>query len=90
LFLVLCLGVAANAVAYTRIISTAVGNKAAHWASLPINYFINRQGSNQIDNDSELLAVHAAFQAWADVQTANIRFDYRGTSAVTTGGGDAE
>jgi hypothetical protein len=87
LVLVFCLTVAANAVAYSRIVSSS-GN-GAHWASMPINYFINLDGSPQINNDSEFAAVHAAFQTWANVSTANVRFNYGGPAVISTGAGDA-
>lgn len=85
----LCLVVVANALGYTRIIGTSFPNAAAHWASMPIHYFISQQGSNQINNDSEFLAVHAAFQAWASVPTANVRFNYLGPAAINTVGQDS-
>lgn len=87
----LCLGIAANAVAYTRILSASTG-VGAHWPSMstaPINYFINQQGSDQINNDSEFLAVHAAFQTWANVPTANVRFNYLGPAVISAGSADS-
>jgi hypothetical protein len=86
LFLALGLGITANAVAYTRIVSST--GTGAHWASMPINYFINLEGSPQINNDSEFAAVHAAFQTWANVPSANIRFNYGGAAVIDTGAGD--
>jgi hypothetical protein len=83
-----CLGIAANAVAYTRILSSSTG-VGAHWASMPIHYFINHQGSSQINNESEFHAVHAAFQTWANVPTANVRFNYLGPAVLTAGAGDS-
>src|SRR6185295_2028114 len=83
----LCLGIAANAVGYTRILSSSSG-VVAHWVSMFINYFINQQGSSQINNDSEFLAVHAAFQTWANVPIANVRFNYLGPAVITAGAGD--
>ena len=55
---------------------------------MPINYFISQAGSSQINNDSEFLAVHAAFQAWANVPTANVRFNYVGPAVLTAGASD--
>ena len=83
----LCLGIVVNAVAYTRILSSSTGI-AAYWPSMPIHYFINQQGSSQINNDSEFLAVHAAFQSWANVPTANVRFNYLGPAVITAGVND--
>jgi len=62
---------------------------AAHWPSMPINYFISQKGSDQINNGSEFLAVHAAFQTWANVPTANVRVNYMGPAVITAGGSDS-
>src|SRR5204862_184031 len=43
---------------------------------------------NQINNDSEFLAVHAAFQTWTNVPTANVRFNYLGPAVITAAAGD--
>jgi hypothetical protein len=83
----LCLGIVVNAVAYTRIVSSSTG-VGAHWPSMPINYWINQQGSSQIANDSEFFATHAAFQSWANVATANVRFNYMGPAVITAGASD--
>ncbi len=87
LVLSLCLGVVAPAIAYTRILSPSTG-VAAHWASMPISYFISQDGSDQILNNSEFLAVQAAFQTWAAVPTANVGFNYLGPAPVNVGVSD--
>ncbi len=77
---------AASAAAYTRI--TAVDGRATRWASMPVSYWINVRGFSQIPNGSEFSAVRAAFQTWQDVPTADIVFDYKGTTPVQTVGRD--
>lgn len=58
------------------------------WSAMPIPYWINDRGSSQIANGSEFTAVRAAFQTWQNIPTADIRFDYKGTTPVRTAGRD--
>ena len=57
-------------------------------ASMPVCYWINVRGLSQIPNGSEFNAVQAAFQTWQDVPTADIQFDYKGTTQCETVGRD--
>ena len=72
--------------AYTRITNSA--GQFPKWLSVPVSYWINENGSSQILNGSEFLAVQAAFQTWQNVPTANIQFTYKGTTPVSTVGYD--
>jgi hypothetical protein len=75
-----------SACAYTRI--TNVLGLMPKWPSMPVSYWINAQGSPQIQNGSDFAAVQAAFQTWQNVPTANIQFNYKGTTPVATAGFD--
>ena len=55
---------------------------------MPVSYWIGESGLSQISNGSEFQAVHAAFQTWQNVQTADVRFVYRGTTSARTVGRD--
>lgn len=70
----------ASAAAYTRI--TLSGGQSPKWQTMPISYYINEQGLSQISNGSEFRAVRAAFQTWQNVQTADVRFNDRGTTPL--------
>jgi hypothetical protein len=86
LSIVLILACSVSAAAYTRI--TASNGVAPKWSSLPIPYWINERGYAAITNGSELNAVHASFQAWENVPTAAVQFQYRGTTPARTVGHD--
>jgi hypothetical protein len=55
---------------------------------MPVSYVINQQGSSQIRNDSEFVAVHAAFRTWTKVASADVRFNYLGPTPNTVGEAD--
>jgi hypothetical protein len=55
---------------------------------MPIPYWINAQGLSQIHNGSEFHAVHESFRTWQNAGSAEILFEYRGTTAVRTLGLD--
>jgi hypothetical protein len=55
---------------------------------MPVPYWIIEKGLPQIANGSEFAAVHASFQTWEDVATADVRFEYRGTTAASGVGRD--
>src|SRR5262245_49629780 len=56
---------------------------------MPVGFWISEFGSSQIPNGSEFNAVRAAFQAWQDIPSANIRLDYKGTAPVRAVGLDS-
>ncbi|HYR87119.1 MAG TPA: IPT/TIG domain-containing protein [Terriglobia bacterium] len=84
--ILLILVCSATAAAYTRI--TLPAGQTPKWTSMPISYWINDRGSSQISNGSEFAAIHAAFQTWQNVQTADVRFTYKGTTPVRSVGRD--
>jgi hypothetical protein len=85
--IVLILGLCVcSAAAYTRI--TTSDGRSPRWASMPISYWISELGSDQIANESEFVAIHKAFKTWQDVATANVRFDYRGTTPTSVAARD--
>jgi len=55
---------------------------------MPIRYWINELGLSQIPNASEFQAVHAGFQTWQNVASANISFSFQGTTPVSAVGRD--
>jgi hypothetical protein len=55
---------------------------------LPVPFWISDKGSPQISNGSEFVAVQAAFQTWQNVSSANIRFEYTGTTPIRSAGRD--
>src|SRR5438552_15215901 len=55
---------------------------------MPVSYWINESGLSQISNGSEFQAVNGSFQTWQNVQTADVRFIYRGTTSTRTVGRD--
>ena len=55
---------------------------------MPVSYWINESGLSQISNGSEFPAVNGSFQTWQNVQTADVRFIYRGTTSTRTVGRD--
>ena len=71
---------------YVRI-TTSVG-ATPRWVEAAIPYSISDAGSPQIPNGSEFLAVKAAFDAWEDVASSNVNFEYQGTTPVRTAGRD--
>jgi len=74
------------ALAHTRI-TTSTG-ELPKWSTMPITYWINEKGLSQIENGSEFSTVHASFQTWENVPTADIRFSYLGTTFVSGAGFD--
>jgi hypothetical protein len=75
-----------SAAAYTRITTTT--GQLPKWSSMPVSFWINEKGSAQIFNGSDFSAVRASFQTWENVQQADIRFNYMGTTTVTNVGRD--
>lgn len=75
-----------SAAAYTRI-ANSIGDMPK-WPSMPVSYWINQQGSPQISNGSDFAAVQAAFQTWQSIPTADIRFNYQGTTTTGSVGYD--
>jgi len=69
--ILLCSGYASG---YTRI--TLSSGRTPKWPAMPVSYWIGESGLSQISNGSEFQAVHAAFQTWQNVQTADVRFVY--------------
>ena len=55
---------------------------------MPVQFWINQNGSPQIANGSEFEAVKAAFQTWQNVSIANVSFQYMGATTVPTVGED--
>ena len=49
---------------------------------MPVSYWINEKGLSQLSNGSEFTAIHASFQAWENVPTTAVRFNYRGTTSA--------
>jgi hypothetical protein len=70
----------ASAAAYTRI--TAGDGQMPKWLSMPVSYWINDKGSPQISNGSDFAAIQASFRTWELVPSADIRFNYKGTTPV--------
>jgi len=58
------------------------------WIEAVIPYSVSDAGSPQIPNGSEFLAVAAAFDAWEAVSSANVNFEFQGTTPVRTAGRD--
>jgi hypothetical protein len=86
IFLVALSLLASRASAYT-FIATSDG-LVPLWPSMPVTFWINQSGSPQIANGSEFQAIQAAFQTWQNVATANVSFQYKGTTPVSTVGQD--
>jgi hypothetical protein len=55
---------------------------------MPVPFWINDRGSPQILNGSDFDAIFASFHTWENIPSADIRFDYRGTTPVATVGRD--
>ena len=55
---------------------------------MPVSYWISETGSPQFLNGSDFAAVRAAFQTWQNLPTADIRFNYQGTTPVSSVGYD--
>ena len=55
---------------------------------MPVAFWINQSGSSQIANGSEFQAIQAAFQTWQNVPIANVSFQYKGATPVSTVGQD--
>jgi len=71
---------------YTRI--TVSSGSTPKWPSMPIPFWINEKGYTQIGNGSEFPAVLSSFQTWENVPTADIRFNYLGTTTTSSAGRD--
>src|SRR5262245_25093055 len=84
--LLMILTVAGTAAAYVRI--TLTTGFSPKWLVTPVEFWISERGSSQIGNGTEFLAVRGAFQTWQDVSSANISFNYRGTTKVSAVGRD--
>ncbi len=76
----------ADAAGYTRI--TLSSGQTPKWSAMPVSYWINESGLSQLSNGSEFQAVNGSFQTWQNVQTADVRFIYRGTTSTRTVGRD--
>ena len=63
---------------HTRI--TGLTGAMPRWTVSPIPYSINDRGLAEIPNESELIAIQAAFDAWAAVASADVQFDFRGAT----------
>ncbi len=48
------------------------------WKNMPITYYINRGGSSQISDGSDIAAVKKGFRVWSEVKCAAVRFSYGG------------
>ena len=72
--------------AYVRITSSL--GSMPRWSESAIPYFVSDAGSPQIPNGSEFLAVQAAFDAWEEVEGANVDFEFQGTTSIRTAGRD--
>ena len=55
---------------------------------MPIPYWIHEKGAPRISNGSDFAAVQASFQVWENIQTANIKFTFRGTTTAGIVGHD--
>ena len=66
--------------AHTRI--TSLTGATPSWLESPIPYSVNDRGLAEIPNGSELVAVRAAFDAWEAVASADVDFDFRGTTSL--------
>src|SRR5438093_3314240 len=55
---------------------------------MPIPYWIHEKGAPRISNGSDFAAVQASFQTWENIQTANIKFAFRGTTTAGIVGHD--
>ncbi|MEE8142248.1 MAG: IPT/TIG domain-containing protein [Planctomycetota bacterium] len=51
-----------------------INGVSLYWASLPVSYVIQSQGSDDISDASDDLALRQAFQAWEDVPTSSVTF----------------
>jgi len=60
--------------------------KKVHWSSACQTYYVNEEGSHQIEDGSDLDAVKASFQAWTDVDCSSLAYQFGGeTNFATTG-----
>lgn len=60
--------------------------KLVQWSSACHAYYVNEEGSHQVDDGSDLDAVQASFQAWTDVECSSLAFQFAGeTNFATTG-----
>ncbi len=75
-----------EAMSYTRMVSFS--GEPALWSQKNIPYWIHAAGSSQIANGSEFAAAHAAFRTWQNVATADVSFQYMGTTPIRTVGQD--
>ena len=55
---------------------------------MPIPYWIHEKGAPRISNGSDFATVQASFQTWENIQAANIKFAFRGTTTVGIVGHD--
>src|SRR2546428_12914233 len=55
---------------------------------MPVTFWTNDNGSAQILNGSEFDAIRASFQTWQNIPTADVRFEYKGTTPIRTVGHD--
>src|ERR1051326_1128711 len=67
---------------------TTLSGLSPRWASMPVSYWIRNKGLPNVANGSDFLAVQSSFDAWQNIQTANIQFSYKGATAVTSVGAD--
>jgi len=49
---------------------------------MPISYWINENGYSQIRNRSDFEAIQESFRTWDNVSSADIQFNYRGTTTA--------
>lgn len=55
------------------------------WEAMPVAYAINYEGSAQIPNDSEFMALESAFRTWENAPDAEVSFDYLGLTFTGLG-----
>ncbi|MDI7267400.1 MAG: FG-GAP-like repeat-containing protein, partial [Myxococcota bacterium] len=59
--------------------------QAYTWSSLPVPWYLQQDGCDDVGSDATEAAVRAAFDAWERVDCCAVAFDYRGRTALTAG-----
>src|SRR5436309_7499937 len=49
---------------------------------MPVPYWVHEKGMPGIPNGSDFAAVQASFQTWENIQAANVKFAFKGTTAA--------
>jgi len=61
-----------------------------HWADREVRYTVNRRGSDDVADTSDLEAVRRSFQTWQEADAADLSVLYEGPTAADTYGYDKD